>query len=180
MDRKTLNLACFLSLIGVICAGLIATVHEITTPIIEERERFEMERSLESFFPSLARFEEQVIEQEGYPHLMAIYQIYDEGDVNIGDVYELTTKGYGGIITLLIGYDTNTQTLVKLSYIGSFSETPGFGTRVKENEFLSQVIEHSAVDMEIDTLSGATITSSAVKGAIEEANTYFLNQMKEK
>ena len=52
--------------------------------------------------------------------------------------------------------------------------TPGFGSRVKEDEFLSQILNKPVDGMSIDTLSGATITSSAVKKAIDEANAHFL------
>ncbi|MFQ7058960.1 MAG: FMN-binding protein, partial [Turicibacter sanguinis] len=97
-----------------------------------------------------------------------IYNIYDQDNDCMGRIYELATKGYGGDIQMFVAYDLKTKELINLRYIGTFSETPGFGSRVKEDEFLSQILNKPVDGMSIDTLSGATITSSAVKKAIDE------------
>lgn len=174
MGRKPIYLACFLAVIGIICAGLIASVNAVTDPIISTREQAEKEATILEFFPTMARFVESDVSEE-FKTIQVIYNIYDQDNACIGRIYELVTKGYGGDVSLFVAYDLNTKTLINLRYIGTFSETPGFGSRVKEDEFLSQVLDQSVDGMKIDTLSGATITSSAVKKAIEEANVHVLN-----
>lgn len=176
MVKKPIYLACFLAVIGIICAGLIASVNTVTDPIISERERAEKEATILEFFPSMTRFEESDVSKSGeFKAIQVIYNIYDQDNACIGRIYELVTKGYGGDIQMFVAYDLNTKTLVNLRYIGTFSETPGFGSRVKDEEFLSQVLNQPVDGLRIDTLSGATITSSAVKKAIDEANDHVLN-----
>ena len=180
VNQNPIKLAYILAIIGLICAGIIAIVHEITIPIIEKRSWLEKQQNFETFFEGVTRFEEVQINEEKCKSLTTVYHLYDRNDMNIGDVYELKTKGYGGDIQLLVAYDTQTQTLLQLSYIGSFNETPGFGSRVKEDEFLSQITHRFVEEVEINTLTGATITSTAIKDAVEEANSYFLNQESKK
>ena len=175
MVKKPIYLACFLAVIGIICAGLIASVNTMTAPIISEREKAEKEATILDFFPSMTRFEESdTSESEEFKAIQVIYNIYDQDNDCMGRIYELATKGYGGDIQMFVAYDLKTKVLINLRYIGTFSETPGFGSRVKEDEFLSQILNKPVDGMSIDTLSGATITSSAVKKAIDEANAHFL------
>lgn len=176
MERKPILLACFLSVIGMICAGLIASVHDVTDPIISQREQNEKEQTILSFFNQMDHFTEERVESTKYPNIKVIYEVFDEHGQSLGRIYELSTKGYGGEIQLFVGYDLEALQLTHLSYIGTFSETPGFGSRVKEGVFLNQILNQPINQMEIETLSGATITSSAVKKAIEQANEHILKE----
>lgn len=173
MDKKTIQLATFLSIIAIICAGLISSVHNLTNPIIEATKQAEKEATILEFFPTMTSFKESDVSDQ-FDSIQVIYEIYDCSNALIGRIYELVAKGYGGKLNLFIAYDLNTKELINLRYIGSFNETPGFGSRVKEDEFLSQVMNKKVNEMQIDTLSGATITSSAVKKAIEESNAHVL------
>ena len=86
----------------------------------------------------------------------------------IGHVVKVTTEdGYGGDITLVVGIDTN-------------DETVGLGMNAKNDNFKNQYYHKSVTDFkitktgkqnedEIDALSGATITSSAFNNAINGA-----------
>lgn len=176
MERKPIFLACFLCVIGIICSGLIASVHQVTEPIIQKREQVEHEATILSFFNEMDHFLESSVDSEKYPAIQTVYEVFDPQNNSLGRIYELVTKGYGGDVSLLVAYDLKSQQLTHLSYIGTFSETPGFGSRVKENEFLNQVVNQPVEAMKIDTLSGATITSSAVKKAIEQANQHVLSE----
>ncbi|MBO5407980.1 MAG: FMN-binding protein [Clostridia bacterium] len=81
----------------------------------------------------------------------------------------ITQEGYGGAIEMIIGFDANFN-MTGVEYI-SMSETPGLGTRAKEESFTSQFIGQPAKAFEeIDALTGATVTSKAVNGAINQAS----------
>lgn len=175
MLKKTVYLACFLAIVGIICSGLVASVYALTQPIIEGREQDEKETTIRNVFPTMTWFEESQVASK-YETIQVIYNVYNQEHTCIGVVYELVTKGYGGDIQLLVAYDGKTKELINLRYMGTFSETPGFGSQVKEEKFLSQILNQSVEQMEIETLSGATITSLAVKKAIEEANHHFMSQ----
>lgn len=88
----------------------------------------------------------------------------------IGYIIEASTKGYGGDINLIIGFD-NDKKVTGIAFPTSLSETPGLGMRVTEEPFKSSFNGKSAQDLNnVDTLSGATISSSAVKNAILDAS----------
>ncbi|MGL4335451.1 MAG: FMN-binding protein [Turicibacter sp.] len=176
MDKKSIYLAFFLAIIGMVSAGLIASVNSATQPIIQKRIQLEKEETIREFFPTNTSFDETKVADANYKAVKVSYKVMGAENELLGYIYEVSTNGYGGAITALISYDINTDQLTNLKYIGAFSETPGFGTRVKEPEFMTQLINKQVEGTEIDTLSGATITSSAVKTAIETANAYYLSQ----
>ncbi len=78
MERKPILLACFLSVIGMICAGLIASVHDVTDPIISQREQNEKEQTILSFFNQMDHFTEERVESTKYPNIKVIYEVFDE------------------------------------------------------------------------------------------------------
>ncbi len=81
----------------------------------------------------------------------------------------ITQEGYGGAIEMIVGFDEEFK-MTGVEYI-SMSETPGLGTRAKEESFNSQFIGQPAKDFEeIEALTGATVTSKAVNGAINQAS----------
>lgn len=88
----------------------------------------------------------------------------------VGYAVNVTTQeGYGGAIEMIIGFDENFN-ITGLEYI-SMSETPGLGTRAKEEGFKTQFLGQPAKAFEeIDALTGATVTSKAVNGAINQAS----------
>jgi electron transport complex protein RnfG len=90
--------------------------------------------------------------------------------------FEVTGKGYGGDIGVLVGIDVETDRLLGIG-ITTLKETPGLGARVREkgfrNEFaglgLSGVVKVKADGGAIDAVSGATISSRGVCAAVTEA-----------
>ena len=99
--------------------------------------------------------------------------------------FTVTNKeGYGGEIQISTGIDVNGT--VKGISILSISETAGLGMRAKEEDFQKQFREKTvdqfeytksgaSADNQIDALSGATITTSAVTSNVNAALTYYQN-----
>ena len=83
-------------------------------------------------------------------------------------------KGFGGLVTSMIGVNEKGEiTGVKVT---NHAETPGLGTKAADPGYLEQyrgVTDatggHINDDENIDAISGATITSNAVYGAVVEA-----------
>lgn len=95
-----------------------------------------------------------------------------------------SSEGYGGDIQITVGILTD-KTVTGISFL-SISETAGLGMNAEKPEFYEQysdvAVEQFEVvksgtgqDGEIDALSGATITSSAVTDAVNAALTYYSN-----
>jgi electron transport complex protein RnfG len=99
----------------------------------------------------------------------------DEG-TKIGYVLAVTSKeGYAGAISLTFG--VNNDRMLTGMEILSMSETPGLGANAAQEGFTSQFRDIKAQELtvtkkgkqteqEIDIISGATITTDAVVGAI--------------
>ena len=119
-----------------------------------------------------------LLEQKGINNI-TIDDICIGGDSDnnvVGFVVLLTTsEGYGGDIQLAIGISPTMQ-VTGISFL-KLNETAGLGMEADSEEFLSQFIGKnvhsftytktgSTSDSEIDALSGATITTSAVTNAI--------------
>lgn len=103
----------------------------------------------------------------------------DETNELVGYVVLVTsTDGYAGDIQLAVGINTEYQ-ITGLSFL-TLAETAGLGMEADTEEFKAQFIGKqvnnftytktgSTKDSEIDALSGATITTSAVTNAINAA-----------
>ena len=92
-----------------------------------------------------------------------------------------STEGYGGDIEIMMGVTTEGR-LNGISIL-SISETPGLGMQAgevlvpqfadKEVKTFQYTKSGARADNEIDAISGATITTKAVTGAVNEGLAYF-------
>ena len=88
----------------------------------------------------------------------------------VGYCVTASANGYNGPVAVNLG--VGADGLVTGCAVGdtSFAETPGFGARAKEASFQDQFVGIDAVNGgSFDALSGATVTSTAVLNATNEA-----------
>lgn len=138
-------------------AVLLNYTNSITAPVIAEQGNTQVIEALERIFPDMTGYEVQndifVIDQDGN---------------TIGYGFQATGSGYGGDINVVVGLaDTTT---IKGIEVVSQSETPGLGTRVAEEPFMSQfagvAVEDVTIGGAVDAISGSTISSTAVVEAV--------------
>jgi electron transport complex protein RnfG len=105
-----------------------------------------------------------------YEFIDEIYVVYDNSNT-IGYAYIAQGKGYGGYIDILVGLED--ETTIKGINIIKHSESPGLGARIVEDEYRNQYIDLNISDSEInfnggqiDSITGATISSKAVADAV--------------
>jgi Na+-translocating ferredoxin:NAD+ oxidoreductase subunit G len=173
-----LLLICF-----VVTAALAAT-YLGTRDTIDERGRLDAESARKEVLAAAESFkpvEDLAALINGKPELEKVKEAYIalSGDAVVGYVFSTTTKGYGGNIKITVGVDTKGS--VSGVKIGDNTETPGLGTKAAEKPFISQfdnllpqeplkVVKNSKTKPEeINAVSGATITSKAVVGAVQAA-----------
>lgn len=160
--KKIIHLTLFLAIISAIAGGALATVNGITEPIIRENAMKEVQSTIDEFFPN-GNFNEGSIKGDA-EYILNVYE-----DSNKGVVYKSSIQGFKAQIVFLLAIDTD----------GNFAgfkvtesqETQGFGTRVGEPEFYDTFVGQP-IDTQVDTLSGATVSSSAVVKAIDEIVAY--------
>jgi electron transport complex protein RnfG len=93
--------------------------------------------------------------------------------------FEVTGKGYGGLIGIMIGVDLKTGHLTGMRVM-THVETPGLGARSTEPAFYEQFsglepkdVAMSAKGGKINAISGATSTSTGVVQAVKEGLELF-------
>ncbi|MEN8906346.1 MAG: RnfABCDGE type electron transport complex subunit G [Clostridiales bacterium] len=108
-----------------------------------------------------------------------VYSAYNKNELS-GYVFEVIPSGYAGDIKITIGIDLKQK--ISGVIIGESNETPGLGLKASDENFLKQyfkksidevfeVVKTSAKsDNEIESISGATITSTAVTDAVQAAS----------
>jgi electron transport complex protein RnfG len=153
-----------LGIIAVVAALLLAGTNLITKDRIAEQALLAQHASRIAALPGVYGFEEVVEEAEGIDNC---YAGLDANGSVMGYVVQTTVKGYGGEIEVMVGVDAQ-GAIIGLAAGGSnFSETAGVGTRVQEEAFSSTFIGLTATPVagdNVETLSGATVSSRAVIG----------------
>ena len=89
----------------------------------------------------------------------------ESGEV-IGYIVQCTSKGFGGPLNLVVGFDKSGN-VTGVRYANTPSETPGLGMKTTEQSFLDRWINANADTVaDVDTISGATVSSTAFKQAV--------------
>lgn len=141
---------------------LLALTHELTAPFIAEaRERTASETRL-SVCPEADRFEEAACPSTA--GLDSVYLAYS-GDRLCGQVFTARGRGFGGELTLVCGIDEAGR--LTGCRITEHSETPGLGTKVADEEYLSGYAGADAAGAAaMDGVTGATYTGKGLKEAL--------------
>ena len=169
--RDTMNLAVRLMVCALAAALLLAVVNAFTEDKIAANNREKMNAARREVIGDFT-FEDAQADLSACKYITGVYRAMD-GKTCVGHVYELESRGYGGTVYMCVGIDTNGAiTEVKVS---AHSETKGLGTGA-ETTFMAQFAGFSANDGEdadIDSMSGATVSSNAVKNAVDEALAHY-------
>ena len=185
--------------IGIICAVIIVSVYETTLPTIKQNKRELLEQSLYQIFPQATQLryfvfsdDEKFAAVKDSIERSSVFAAYDQQNSLIGIAIKARGMGYQDNIELLYGYIPEAQ-LVRGMVVLESRETPGLGNKIEtEQSFLQNFV---ALDVklngrgdallnpievvkpgkklhawQIDTISGATISSRAV-GNILHAST---------
>lgn len=170
--REIIKPVIVLTCICLVVSALLAYINTVTAPIIAEAEQKAAQEAMAEVLPQADSFEQ--ITLEALPEkVIEIYRAKND----TGYVFMLTTKGYGGDMRLICGIkdDGTIEACKTLSH----SETSGLGSKTAEDPYRNQYIGKNADTLvEVDAISGATISSVAYKSAIENAFEAF-NLVKE-
>jgi len=168
--RETANLAVRLMIFALVAALLLAVVNAFTSERIAEntRERINAARRDVIGDYEFADAGADISEAE---YITGVYAAMD-GDLCAGYVYELESRGYGGTVYLCVGIAP--EGIVTGVKVSAHSETKGLGTDA-EKKFIGGFIDMDVVGnaMDVDAMSGATVSSNAVKNAVYEAIGHF-------
>ena len=182
--------------ITLVAGLLLALVYEVTAEPRAEQEAKARQEALEAVFADAAEFEEYdgydeemrdavyaYVEEMGVSSSVAavteITYALDENGECIGYVFTVDAyKGYGGTIEFMTGIRLDGT--VNGYSITDISETVGLGMGAQEEEFYSQFenknVEYftftktgSTAENEVDAISGATVTTTAMVNGMNAA-----------
>jgi len=183
--NETVKNALILFAITLIAGALLGATYAITKEPIAQQQIIQRDKALNAVI-SDATFAELDLNVNDYPKIQSVFEA-KMGDEVAGYAFKLMTKeGYGGEIQLVVGI-SNDGEVTGIDII-KHSETPGLGAKADEDEFksnfegkptttLSVVKGNATSDDEIVAIGGATITSSAVTGAVNEAIDFYNNEL---
>lgn len=175
--KELLTLGGVLTLICVIVAGIISTVYITTADQIALNNAINSE-DLAMVMPEADAIEDMTAEYEENENIPEIYKAV-KGTEEVGYVYKTVVTGYSPELTTLVGIDNEGN--IVAAKVTQHQESPGFGDGATKVEWISQFFDKStaqpfeivknapSAEQEIQAISGATITSNAVAGAVNMA-----------
>lgn len=164
--RDLLRLVLTMTIVGVVSAAVLTAANAVTEPVIIERQEEEYRQTLEGYYPDLASFETREIGE------MRCDIIKDRQEEMLGVMATVETQGYDGAITYNLAVDADGH--IAGVKIVSHTETKGIGSVIAEPEFQKRLVGKSFQDplqpgVDVDAVSGATISSSAMINSVREA-----------
>ena len=158
--NKTIKLLLFLGIISGLSGIAIASLNEVLEPIIEENDHKVLLENINEIFPD------------------SDFETLDYKNSTVKSVYKVDGKGYV-VETTATGYNNNTaiDILIGFNQEGTIiavktltqQETNGYGSKCFEESNIEKNYINKKIDEDVDGVSGATLTSNAMKKMINEA-----------
>ena len=175
--RDFIRYGAILTAICVISGVSLAFVYSKSSVIIEERQAKEAMKAMAVVLPSATDFEPvpaiELSAASGEEKGIIEAYLGKAAGSTVGAIVKVEGAGYGGMITMLVGMDT--QGVCQGMQVISQSETPGLGANVKEEPFYGQfagkkgVLSITKEGGQIDGISGATISSRGAVAGVNKA-----------
>ena len=193
--NKILKNTVILTIITLVSGVALGGVYQITKEPIAKAQEEAKQEAYQQVFEDADAFEVLKVDAQEAADAVASAGVDDgavideaveaiQGGETIGYVITSTDpNGYGGDIQVSVGIQSD-GTVSGIAIL-SISETAGLGMKAAERDFYEQysgkqtdhfyVSKDGGEGEEIDAISGATITSRAVTGAVNSSLGYFQN-----
>ena len=171
--KKILKLGFILAAYATVACVSLAFVYNVTAPAIERVKQEKAGAGMKIVFAQADAFVPVQDFERDAANPIAINALYtaEKGGKVLGAVVEAAGPTYDKA-TMLIGLDLN-RTITGIQFL-SLTDTPGFGQRANEPEFLNQFTGLNAENTleagkNFDGLSGASITTKGVTNIVNYA-----------
>ncbi|MCK9265768.1 FMN-binding protein [bacterium] len=155
--------------ITVLSGFLLAQVFNIAEPKISEQKKIDEETLNREIFQDGVTFEQKKIKD------IKFTVVHNKDGDLLGRIFDLKATGYGGQILIKAGVDKDLK--ITGIRILEHTETPGLGSKITDAGFLEQFkdkedgtiyLKKDNPQGEIDSITGATVSSSAVTEEIRK------------
>ena len=186
LESSLKNMAIVLTSVSVVAGALLGTINELTKGPIAEANAKALSDAIALVVPGFDNNPAEApetVELEG-----ASYKVYKatKGGEFIGAAVESTANGFGGALTVLVGFDQEGN-IIDYSVL-SHAETPGLGS--KSADWFKKGAKGDITGMnpgqapltvskdggQVDAITASTITSRAFLGAVNKAYEAFKSQ----
>lgn len=192
-----------LGIIAMLSGFFVVLAYQITLPRITQNKQEALERAVFTVLPSAITRSNYLLDESGLVELpnedfakANVFAGYNESGELTGLAMEASARGYQDVVKILYGYSPESQCIVGITVLES-RETPGLGDKVDTNPgFLENftcldaslntdstavknpihTVKHGKKTnaWEIDAISGATITSTAIGNALQSSTSEIL------
>ncbi len=179
-----LNMILSLFVITIVAGFSLGLVNDLT---VGPKAKAKLERKINALTLVLPAFDNnpvediKMIKSEKAKDSIEVYPAYLKNEFVGAAIIGITNKGFSGLIKIMVGFkpDGTIQNIEVLEQ----KETPGLGTKIKDEKFLSQFRNKNPLLFnlkvakdggEVDALTGATITSRAFGEATQMAFDEFI------
>ena len=155
-----------LCVICIVITGALAATNSVTAPIIQAATIAAQNAARAELLPEA---EGAFTKVEGV-EVENVSDIYT-ADNGVGTIITSSDKGYSSTVVVMVAFDPDGT--IKQVKIQSQGETAGVGTKIENESFWSQYTglpaETITLDQQVDRITGASISSSAVNDAVNFA-----------
>lgn len=171
-----------LTVLSAFSGGLLAAIRDNTKEQIEVQQlTFVKGPAIREIFKEAGNdpISDRFKIQDGDEERSFFVGVYDGNPKGVA--LETYGKGYGGDVGLMVGIDTETDKIIRVS-VTTHAETPGLGSKAKEDPEFSQQFQGLSLEDtiavtkdggQVNSISGATITSRAVANAAAKASDVY-------
>ena len=160
--NKILHLTLFLGTVSALAGGALAFANDMTAPVIAKNKELAEKKVLMEMYPEAKP--EDFVAVKADTDSKNINKIYEYEDCYI---FNMSVAGYKDGTNFLVSINKDTQEIDSYKAISN-GDTKGIGSKVTEPEFADSMIGKDAND-QLDTISGATVSSTPVVEGIHEA-----------
>jgi electron transport complex protein RnfG len=189
---STFRLVATLAVAGIVAGVLIALVNQHTKPIIDAYRAEQLRLAVYEVLPEAARYTTHYLVDGILSTILPagakeseykrVYAGYDEAGEPVGVALSRGESGFQDVIMVIFGFDPADGTMTGMKVLES-KETPGLGDKIfKDQPWVDQFFAGPQTPLkpvkpgagkgepdEIDTITGATISSKAVIAIINNA-----------
>lgn len=186
--------------IGILCAFLIVATYQVTLPIIKKNKAEALEKAVFNVLPGtkskvtfrLNENQFEVFEQEANGEDL-YYAGYDENNQLIGIALEASGNGFQDVLGIIYGFSPDKLGVIGMQVLQT-KETPGLGDKIEKDPQFLKNFERLEVQLgedgtsiknpietvkrgekehpwQIDTITGATISSKAIGNILRASTT---------
>ena len=158
-----------LTLICAILGAALSLTNNLTKDTIAQQQE---EKKKAAFQVALPATDYEFMSEKNGCTMYAAHQ-----GLHVGYVVSSSANGYGGKIEVMVGLDLSGK-IYNIEIVSCSDETAGIGQKVQDEKFRRSFNDKTKQEIDsVDVITGATISSNAVKEAVKTAIEFYESEV---